>query len=120
MKEQKKTNPQLVKLIGDLKAKSREANTSLWHDVALRLERPTRNFSAVNLSKISRHSSKHEAVLVPGKVLGTGDIDHPVIVAALGFSTGAASKIQNAGGACITIEQLMSRNPKGSKVRVMG
>ena len=34
-----KTNPNLVDLIGDLKAQSRETGAPLWRDVALRLSK---------------------------------------------------------------------------------
>ncbi|MEC7272530.1 MAG: 50S ribosomal protein L18e, partial [Candidatus Thermoplasmatota archaeon] len=38
-----KTNPNLVDLIGDLKAQSRETGAPLWRDVALRLSKSRSN-----------------------------------------------------------------------------
>jgi large subunit ribosomal protein L18e len=116
MKDLKKTNPRLVSLIGDLKAASRENNVSIWRDVAKRLEKPRRNYAAVNLSKINRHTSEDDRVLVAGKVLGTGDLNHKVVVAALGFSEQASEKIMAAGGKCLKIDELIKLHPRGSNI----
>ncbi|MDI6860017.1 MAG: 50S ribosomal protein L18e [Methanocellales archaeon] len=114
-----KTNPRLVKLIEELKAKSREEEVAIWRDIAKRLERPTRNYAEVNVGRINRHAVEGETVLVPGKVLGSGVLDHPVTVAALDFSLSARDKITNVKGKCITIEQLVEVNPSGKGVRII-
>lgn len=51
-----KTNPRIVRLIGELKAATRDTGAPLWRDIARRLEKPSRNYAAVNLSKINRHT----------------------------------------------------------------
>jgi len=119
MKMVKKTNPILVALIDDLKAVTRENGTAIWRDVAIRLEKPRRNYAAVNVSKINRHTSPDDLVLVTGKVLGSGDIDHKVTVAALHFSDQAASKIKSVGGECLKIEELAEKHPKGSGIIIL-
>jgi large subunit ribosomal protein L18e len=58
--------------------------------------------------------------VVPGKVLGAGIIEHPISVAASAFSEQAQSKILVAKGKCLTIPQLMEKNPKGSGVKIIG
>jgi len=115
----KKTNPRIVSLIETLKSKSRENSAPIWKDIAKHLERPKRSYAMVNLSRINRHTKESETIVVPGKVLGAGDINHPVVVGAFGFSEGARSKIMDAGGECLTIEELTARNPTGSNVRVI-
>lgn len=119
MKNLKKTNPRVIRLIGDLKAASREANVAIWRDVAKRLEKPRRSYAAVNLSKINRHTGEDDRVLVAGKVLANGEIDHKVTVAALGFSEQAISKIESAGGKCLKIEEIMRLDPKGSRIIIL-
>ncbi len=119
MKNNKKTNPRIFKLIEDLKAKSREQNVGIWRDIAMRLDKPTKHYAEINLSKINRYSKDNEIVLVPGKVLGTGNIEHPVTVAALNFSLTAEQVILNAKGKCLSIEQLMETNPTGKGVRIL-
>ena len=114
-----KTNPRLVKLVQDLKTKSREEKVAIWRDIAKRLERPTRNYAEVNVGQINRYASEGETVLVPGKVLGSGILEHPMEIAALDFSLSARDKITNVKGKCITIEQLIEGNPSGKGVRII-
>ncbi len=119
MKIIKKTNPRVLSLISQLKAASRDSGAAIWRDVAERLEKPRRNYAAVNVSKINRYTEDDDTVLVAGKVLGSGDIDHRVTVAALGFSEQAASKITSAGGSCMRIEDLLKNHPKGTGIKIL-
>lgn len=114
-----KTNQRLIRLIDDLKAASRQNGVGLWRDIARRLEKPSRNYATVNLSKINRHTGSNDVILIPGKVLASGELDHSVTVAALGFSSKAASKILAAGGKCLEIEKLVQEQPKGTGVKVL-
>ena len=59
-------------------------------------------------------------MVVPGKVLGAGRIEHPIHIAAFTFSDGARSKILTAKGKCQSILQLMKEKPKGTNVKLMG
>jgi large subunit ribosomal protein L18e len=43
----------------------------------------------------------------------------PVRIAALNFSQSASEKIRQADGECMTIEDLITNNPKGSRVRIL-
>lgn len=114
-----KTNPNIIELIGNLKEKSYKEKALIWKDVAKRLERPTRRRPQVNISKINRHSNDNETILVPGKVLGSGELDHKVHVVALSFSNRAEEKIGSSGGECLDIFEIMEKNPKGSKIRII-
>ena len=120
MKNNYKTNPVILDLILGLKKQSREKEVPLWRDIAIRLERPTRNYPEVNLSRINRYTKEKDLILVPGKVLGSGELNHKLTVAAVSFSGSAKTKITEAGGTCLTIEELMSNNPEGSRVRIIG
>ncbi|MGF7118194.1 50S ribosomal protein L18e [Methanobacterium oryzae] len=114
-----KTNPKLVELIGTLKEKSYQENVAIWKDVAKRLERSNRRKAEVNISQINRHSSPDETVLVPGKILGSGELNHKVNVVALNFSKRAEEKIDAAGGECLDISEILDKNPKGNKIRII-
>ncbi|MGB2841676.1 MAG: 50S ribosomal protein L18e [Halobacteriota archaeon] len=124
MRRKRKTNPRIAKLIEDLKKIARENSAPIWRDIAKRLEKPRRNYAAVNLSKINRYSDANDTILVPGKVLSAGAIDKPVTVAALGFSKKAFEEISKCGdgkekGKCVSIEELVENNPKGSGVKII-
>ena len=119
-KKSRKTNPNLVGLISKLKEASRTNKAPVWRDIALRLEGPASNWAEVNISRLDRYASENETVVVPGKLLGSGEIDKKVTVAAYRFSGQAKDKISKAGGQNMSIEELLASNPSGSKVRIMG
>ncbi|RJS70494.1 MAG: 50S ribosomal protein L18e [Candidatus Syntrophoarchaeum sp. WYZ-LMO15] len=114
-----KTNPTLLGLIDELKRLSRENNAPIWRDIAKRLERPRRRWPEVNISRINRYSREDEIVVVPGKVLGCGEIDHPVTVAAFSFSSRAREKIITEKGRAIDIRGLAEENPSGRGVKII-
>ena len=114
-----KTNPKLIELIKTLKEKSYQEDVKIWKDIAKRLERSNRRHAEVNISRINRHSSPDETILIPGKILGSGGLDHKVNVVALGFSKKAEEKIGAAGGKCLNITEILDENPKGSKIRII-
>ncbi len=115
-----KTDPRVGALIRELKKLSKEKGVRIWKDIAERLEGPRRNWAEVNLSKLQRYAQEGETILVPGKVLGAGELRKRLLVAAFSFSRSAMEKIRAAGGEAMTIEELMARNPSGSGVRIMG
>ena len=119
MKPLKKTDPALIELISELKTLSRENEAPIWRDIAKRLEKPSRVWAEVNVSKLSFYIKKGETVIVPGKLLGAGDIEIPATVATLKASSQARSKITAAGGTVLTIPQLGNANHKWSGVRIM-
>lgn len=114
------TNPFVRMTIRMLKKASKEYGAPIWAAVAELLQKPRRKRIHVNLSKINRYTKPNELVIVPGKVLGSGNINHPVKVAALSFSRTAVKKIKNAGGECLTYRQLIEISPQGSHVKVIG
>lgn len=122
MQTTKRTGPTNIivrRTIRMLRKYARQHNAPIWRYVAELLERPRRLRIEVNVSKINRYTEANETVVVPGKVLGAGRIDHPVTVAAIAFSKSAVEKIRAAGGRVIHILQLLEENPRGSKVKII-
>lgn len=116
----KTTNPELIKVIRLLRKKSNETGAAIWHDVAERLSKSKHKRVCVNVSRINRHAEAGETVLIPGRVLGAGVINHPVHVGAFNFSEQAKIKIVKAKGKCLTIPELIKKNPTGSKIKIIG
>ena len=114
-----KANNKLIELVNELKKKSLDEKVKIWKRIASDLEKPTRQRRIVNLSNVNANTKDNEIVIVPGKVLGSGELDHKITVAAFAFSESALEKI-NKMGKTMTIKQLMETNPKGSKVRIIG
>ncbi|MGQ9538124.1 MAG: 50S ribosomal protein L18e [Candidatus Bathycorpusculaceae bacterium] len=120
MKKVKTTNPELRELISFLKRQSREHEAEIWKAVAERLSSSRRKRIAVNISRLNRNTKKNEIITVPGKVLGAGELDHPITVAAFAFSETAKGKIKKAKGKCLSLFELVKKNPKGSNVKIIG
>jgi len=120
MRQLKAVNPELISLVRSLRKKAKENEAKIWHDIAKDLSHPRKKRITVNLSKLNRFTQKDENIVVPGKVLGTGKIDHPLTIAAFAFSEQAQKKIQTAKGKCISIPELIEKNPKGSHLKIIG
>lgn len=120
MKKAKTTNPELLELIRLLKKQGRENKADIWRDIAERVATPKRKRITVNLSRLNRYTQKNETVAVPGKVLGAGEINHPITVAAFAFSERAKEKIKASKGKCLSFSDLVKKNPKGANVKIMG
>ncbi len=112
MKKLRKENSELVQLIRDLD----KGPQPIWKRTAELLARSRRNRVEVNLSKLEQYSAGTSPILVPGKLLGTGDLSKKLIVAAFSFSEGAKKAIETAGGKAISIQQLKQDNLEGKGV----
>jgi large subunit ribosomal protein L18e len=113
-------NPVLRETIERLHLASKENKAPIWDAVARLLNKPSRRRHEVNLFLIERNLEKGQVAVVPGNVLGSGEITKPVTVAALRFSQEAESKIKAAKGFALDIDELIRKHPKGEKVRILG
>ena len=109
----------MKKLIADLRSLGTKEKVKLWKRIADELEKPTRRRREVNIERISRNTKKGETIIVPGKVLSKGELEHSLKVAAWNFSEAAKQKINKAGKA-LSIQDLIKENPKAKGVRIIG
>ena len=119
MKRTGPTNIVLRKTIRELRRTASRHDAKIWKAVAEILEAPSRSRPAVNLSRINRNTCEGDIVIVPGKVLASGTLDHKVKIAAIAFSKKALEKIRAVGGEAIHILELVKENPKGSNVKII-
>ena len=120
MKTSRKTNPNLEELIFELKRISRENEAPIWRTLAKKLEKPSRVWAEVNIDSIDKHAQAKENILIPGKLLGVGNLSKPVNIAAYSASESAIKKVEKAGGKFMTFTELAAQNPKGSGIKIMG
>ncbi|MHA2025644.1 MAG: 50S ribosomal protein L18e [Candidatus Thorarchaeota archaeon] len=113
------TDPNTRALINALRKTSTKHNVGIWKRVAELVARPARKRATVNVGKISRHTNAGDIIVVPGKVLGSGNLSHKVTVAALNASTSARTVIVGAGGTLISINELLTKVPKGKGVTII-
>ena len=119
MKKRKRTNPELLSIIRELKKRSKSEGVGLWKALAEGLDKTKRQRVAVNLSRLNRYTVEGEVVAIPGKVLGAGEINHPLTVAAFSFSEAARAKISLSEGKSLSLRELMNSGIAPSKIRIM-
>lgn len=120
MRKSASKNDLLRKEIKLLNRASRDKQAPIWKDIAYRLSASRKNRAEVNISRLNRYTEGNEVVAVPGKVLASGLLNHALTVAAFSFSGNAREKVVAAGGKCLSFEDLVKENPKGTNVRIMG
>lgn len=108
------TNPVLLETIENLE----EQEAPIWSEVAQNLGKVNRKRAEVNLSDIERNAEDGDTVVVPGKVLGSGQLTKEVNVAAFKASKGAKKQIKE-NGEFMFIQDLVEENPEGSDVKVI-
>ena len=113
-------NMQLKLLISQLKETASKEKSALWKRIAEDLEKPARQRRIVNISKLNRITKPNEIVVVPGKVLGDGDLNHKLTIAAFNFSKNAVEKMKKQNCDLMTISGLIKKNPKAKDVRIIG
>ena len=92
-----------------------KANDSpFWKRVAKELGKPRRSQKGVNLSKLSKLTKANDKVLVLGKVLGTGELEHSLTIVAFSFSETAKKKLKDATLLSDFIDK--KSNPKGMRL----
>lgn len=120
MKKISRSNPELLNLTRFLKQASTTYNVKIWRRIAEKLSTTQKRRIQINLSRINRYTEKDEVVAVPGKVLGTGLLDHQVTIAAFQFSEIAKKKIIEAKGKPLTFPELVKKHPEGANVKIVG
>ncbi|MCL5102283.1 MAG: 50S ribosomal protein L18e [Candidatus Marsarchaeota archaeon] len=70
---------------------------------------PRRQRTSVNLYKIAKYTKDGDNVIVPGKVLSKGVLDHKVNIAALEFSESAMEAISRNGSATSSIKEMLGK-----------
>ncbi len=113
-----KSNPELQKTIETLRKKAYTEKSNLWLRLAEHLEKPTRQRIAVNVSKINRIAKEGETIIVPGKVLASGELEKNVTIIAWQFSNSALKKIEEKGKA-IPLKKISEGKIEG-KIRIIG
>jgi len=98
------------KLIRDLW----KTKINIWRKISKKLSGPRRNRIKANLYRINKKTKKNDTIVIPGKVLGIGELDHSLTIACLEYSQSAKKKIESSGSTLLSIDELMNQNPKGT------
>jgi large subunit ribosomal protein L18e len=115
----RKEDPELVRVLIELRKAARAHKAPLWGAVAERLARARHQVKPLNVGRLDFLAREHETVVVPGKVLASGKLTKPVTVAAFHYSAVAVEKIHGAGGKALSIHELLKAHPNGQGVRLL-
>ncbi len=110
-------DPNRLGLIEHLKKEG--SRQPIWARLAEELGRSRKNRAQVNLDRINRFTKAKDTVAVAGKVLGSGELDHQVTIACFKTSASARKKVERAKGSIISLRELVGKNPKGTKVKII-
>jgi len=105
-------------MIKDLKQASKKNEYPIWSRLAELAIKPSRR--VVNLTRINKITKDNDVLFVPGKVLGTGNISHKIILSSFSMSTTAAKKIIQTGGTIMTYSDMIKKYPTGKGVMIFG
>lgn len=92
----------------------------IWRALEEELAGPRANRREINVRRLAEITKADEVVVVPGKVLGTGNLGHKLTVCAYSISETAAKKIVDSGGKVMTFDDLIINHPDGKGVRIIG
>jgi len=111
-------NPELHRVVVELRRAEHTHHAPIWGAVADRLERARHQGTPVNVGHLERLAAPEEWVVIPGKLLADGPLSKPLTVAALSYSTEARAKVHAAGGTALSISELIKSRPDGAGVRL--
>lgn len=113
-------NPATVKLAHRLRKASAANGAPIWARLSREALKPGSARRTVNVKKLAQLAGSGQTVAVPGKVLGTGTISHPISVFSFSMSAAAAKKITGAGGRVLSHSELVEASPSGKGVLLVG
>lgn len=113
-------NTMIDNTIWMLRQAFKKNKAKIWRALEEELAGSRANRREINIRRLAEISNPEQIVVIPGKVLGTGNLGHKLTVCAFSISENAARKITTAGGRIITFEDLMNAYPEGKGVRIIG
>lgn len=114
------TNQLVISMVKDLRQASSKNKAPIWSKLAQMAQKPNIARRVVNIAKLNNVTSDNDVIVVPGKVLGTGNISHKITLCSFSISTTAAKKIIDAGGKIINHSEMISKFPTGKGVKIIG
>jgi large subunit ribosomal protein L18e len=83
------------------------------------ISRPKRKEIKINLEIIESETKEGDTVVVPGAVLGKGDITKKIRVCALKFSKTALEKLKKSKSETVTILEEVKKNPEAKGIKLL-
>ncbi|MDH2907574.1 MAG: 50S ribosomal protein L18e [Candidatus Nitrosotalea sp.] len=114
------TNQIVIQMVKTLRGASKKNKAPIWERLADLALKPTRAKRTINLGQLDKFVSDNDVIIVPGKVLGTGNLSHKITLCSFSISTTGAKKITQSGGKISDISQIIKDHPTGKGVKIIG
>ena len=114
------TNQVVIQMVKTLRGASKKNNAPIWEKMAELALKPTRAKRTLNLGQIDKLALDSDVIVVPGKVLGTGNLSHKITLCSFSISATGAKKIIESGGKILDISQIIKNHPTGKGVKIIG
>lgn len=109
----RKSNPSVAKTVQEA------SNHEGWKHIGKALSGGTRSYASVNLTKINNSTTEGDTVVIPGKVLGSGDITKKVRIVSLSISDSAKEKLKKTKSEYATILEEIKINNKAQGLKII-
>ncbi|HXV66283.1 MAG TPA: 50S ribosomal protein L18e [Nitrosopumilaceae archaeon] len=113
-------NQVVIQMVKVFKQASAKNDAPIWSKLAKLALKPSSARRVVNLTKINDVTKENDVIVVPGKVLGTGNVLHKVTLSSFSISNSAAKKIIESGGKIISFSEMIEKFPTGKGVNIIG
>ena len=90
-----------------------------WSHIAQILSASTRSYSSVNLEEIDKATKAGDIVVIPGKILSSGELTKKVRICALGISSSAKDKLKETKSEFVSILDEIKKNPKAEGLKIL-
>ncbi len=114
------TNQVVIQMAKELKQASTKNDAPIWLKLAKLALKTSVSRRVVNLTRINEVTKEGEVIVVPGKILGTGNVSHKITLSSFSISNSAAKKIIESGGNIISFKEMIEKFPTGEGVRIIG
>ena len=114
------TNQLVIQMVKELKGASKKNNAPIWSRLAELALKPSSARRIINIGQIDKFVKDNDVIVVPGKVLGTGNISHKITLCSFSMSTTGAKKVLQSGGKILSFSELIKSHPTGKGVVIIG
>jgi large subunit ribosomal protein L18e len=104
----------------ELKGASRKNNAPIWLRLAELALKPSSARRTINIGQIDKFVKDNDVIVVPGKVLGTGNLSYKITLCSFSISNTGAKKILQSGGKILSFSELIKSHPTGKGVTIIG
>ncbi|TLX72011.1 MAG: 50S ribosomal protein L18e [Thaumarchaeota archaeon] len=114
------TNQLVIQMVKELKGASKKNNAPIWSRLAEFALKPSSARRIINIGQIDKFVKDNDVIVVPGKVLGTGNISHKITLCSFSMSNTGAKKVLQSGGKILSFSELIKSHPTGKGVVIIG